>query len=66
MAPLVLPMRLRPKLILDKAGNPTHLINGISRPGAANGCIASNNCPNPADHFCGDHTFTFVQPIAQE
>jgi hypothetical protein len=45
--------RERPKLILDASGNPTHLVNGVSRRGAANGCKD------------GDHSFTFIQPIAQ-
>ena len=44
--------RERPKLILDAEGEITHLINGVSLPGEANGC----------DHS-GDHTFTFVQPV---
>ena len=43
----------RPKLLFDRSGEPTHLVNGVSRPGATNGCKN------------GDHTFTFVQPIAQ-
>lgn len=45
---------IRPKLIIDERGNPTHLINGIARTG-------DDTC---GDHP-GDHTFTFVQPIAQ-
>ena len=45
--------RERPKLIFDAAGIPTHLVNGVTLRGAANGCES------------GDHSFTFVQPIAQ-
>jgi len=42
--------RERPKLIIEN-GEITHLINGVSLPGPANGCKG------------GDHSFTFIQPI---
>jgi hypothetical protein len=45
--------RERPKLIFDADGNPTHLVNGVTLRGTANGCKD------------GDHSFTFVQPIGQ-
>eukprot|EP00040_Diaphanoeca_grandis_P016733 m.86708 g.86708 ORF g.86708 m.86708 type:complete len:403 (-) comp25991_c0_seq2:154-1362(-) len=42
--------RERPKLIINAEGEITHISNGIS--------LSHNKCPN------GDHSFTFVQPIA--
>eukprot|EP00947_MAST-08B_sp_MAST-8B-sp1_P000645 g645.t1 len=52
--------RERPKLILDSHGHITHLVNGVSLPGEANGCG-----PHPSQPFRGggDHTFTFIQPV---
>jgi hypothetical protein len=51
----LLSRRERPKLIINEAGQITHLLSGVSLPGMANGCGA-----HPA---AADHTFTMVQPV---
>ena len=52
----VLNRRERPKIILGKDGEITHLLNGVSLPGVANECGPYSGAQ--------DHVFTFVQPVA--